>query len=195
MRFAYTHATPDPGFVEAVAFANKLSFMEGFWQEIAEAEQFAYTTVTPAAIAERMRACTDVVNILHVKKRPITTAVTDPGMPFTIYVNTRRFHNRRVRDKVNTLVHEFVHNVDFFRDGAQSKRWNYTHWVEDHRDRPKTAPYWIGNLAERWWELANQHVPEDQRRAIVKAKGVPDFAGAEDLGCEIAHVPESEIER
>jgi hypothetical protein len=163
MEFTYSGA--DRGLQAAAAFANQLSGMDGFWQAISDHPQFDDTTLSSAEIARRLRAVTSAVTVQHwTPKAPAddpdkyddTVAVTDPNRRYRIYYHTRFLGNSEAR-KVNTLVHEFVHNVDFFGDGSSSLE--YTHRGETVSDNQDTAPYRIGDIAQDFYEQAHQHDP------------------------------------
>lgn len=100
-----------------------------------------------------MQACVRPVRVIH--WRPAipfryrdTVAVTDPQRPFTILYN-RAFLSNPVAAKVNALVHEFVHNVDLFADGSDGLQ--YTHPRRATDDRPHSALYRIGRIAQAFW--------------------------------------------
>ena len=196
MEFSYTHSSRDEGVMGAVEFANGLFQNPEFWQEIAAAPPFTQTKgpmYTPALIAERMRACTEVVKVLHFRTmNPFssTTAMVDPHRPFCIFLNTRKFR-RSVASKTNTLVHEFVHVVDCFCDGPEDTgSFEYTHSRKHHPDRPNSAPYWIGNRAQEWWERAHGLSAETQ---VGLSTAPLDYAGAEKFGCDVGPVSDELI--
>jgi hypothetical protein len=193
MRFTYTHPTPDAGVIEAIDFVTNLAHLDGFWQAIAQAPPFKQTTATytPTLISQRMRACTDLVTIDHYNEASSATAKVEPAVPFTIFLNDRKFR-RSVASKANTLVHEFVHVVDHFRDGpTDTGRWDYGHTRSPHPDRPRSAPYWIGNLAQEWWVLAHQHDPNAfLADPLSFLKGpIKDYAGEEGFDCDTGGLP------
>ena len=134
-----------------------------FWEGIASHPEFDYTNLSSGEIARRLRACSKVVRVQHHRfDSAKTVAVTDPGWPYRIYYSSRKEHlNRTESQKVNTLVHEFVHNVDLFDDGTKA---DFTHSDSGPvSEKQGTAPYWIGDLAQSIWELDNQHVPRAKK--------------------------------
>jgi hypothetical protein len=152
MRFVY--GGDDAGLHEAVAFANELNFMDGFWQTVADYPDFTYTDLSSSEIVRRMRAVTRDVAVQHYFRDNSAIAATRSGSPFTIFYNTK-FIGRGPALKSNTLVHEFVHNVDWFGDGDRDLE--YTHPRRHTSARPRSAPYQIGRIAQDWWDMAHQH--------------------------------------
>jgi hypothetical protein len=57
---------------------------------------------------------------------------------------------------VNTIVHEFVHNVDMFDDGRPGI--GMGHGSNSSVGKQDSAPYWIGGLAGRYHRAA-QNLP------------------------------------
>ena len=74
-----------------------------------------------------------------------TTAYVDPSTPNTININTRKL-NRSVASVVNTLVHEFVHTVDYTDENHSGI--DHGHAGNSNAGKEDTAPYWIGQQAE-----------------------------------------------
>jgi hypothetical protein len=63
---------------------------------------------------------------------------------------------------VNTLVHEFVHNVDFFGDGSAAVEMG--HGDQSPAGKDDSAPWWIGALAARYYAAEHHNLvgePED----------------------------------
>ena len=137
----------------AVTYANRLAASEEFWADIAAKPAFDFTTLTPAEVADRLRASSSTVTVkLYRARWPATIAATDPDNPHTIFYSKSKT-GRPVADMVNTLVHEFVHNVDYFDDGNEAIEMG--HGDNSATDKSDSAPYWIGGLAERHYRTVH----------------------------------------
>lgn len=143
--------------IEAVKYTNTLAENEEFWASITKEDAFDNTSYKPADIASLMRGKeTPAVVVdwrpgwfqrLRYRK---TNALVDPSSPNRIKLNTRRLR-RSIGSIVNTLVHEFLHTVDFTEDGSGHAE--YTHRGQSSVGNENTAPYWIGTLAEKFHNL------------------------------------------
>jgi hypothetical protein len=185
MQISYTNNNEN--MIEAVDFVNKLSSKEDFWSEVAEHPKFDNTDVKSEEICRRLRACTKAVTVQHWKfdeERKKTVAATDPSRPYRIYYHTR-FLTNLAAAMVNTLVHEFVHNVDMFDDGVSTNE--YTHNGQRARDNQGTAPYWIGDLAQHYYVVAHSGVSLLDNEAR-------NYAEQQEFECEIVKVDDDEIE-
>jgi hypothetical protein len=81
-----------------------------------------------------------------------TTALVNPAQPTVIKYNTR-FRRNSTAQKVNTLVHEYVHVVDFAADGHAHV--DYTHHGQSSVGNERSAPYAIGTIAQKFY--TDQH--------------------------------------
>jgi len=179
MQISYTNN--NESLIDSVNFVNQLSSNEEFWTDIEHHPQFDNTTLSSNEICRRLRACTRAVTLLHWTPRVgrrRTVAVTDPDRPYRIYYHTR-FLGNAVAAMVNTLVHEFVHNVDLFDDGSPTNE--YTHNGQRAAGNQGTAPYWIGDLAQNHYD----NVP-----LLTEGTSYAELQGFE---CELVKVADDEI--
>lgn len=141
---------------KAAMYVNTLDGDEQFWKNIRDTNKFTYTELSSKEIERRIRSSTSTVNVkLHKFDDEKTVAATDPKYRHTIYYSNRNMHiNRSIANMINTLVHEFVHNVDLFDDGEAASQMG--HPQESTPTRVESAPYWIGDIAERRY-LASKH--------------------------------------
>ena len=157
MRASYTGANQQ--LRTAAAYVNTLDSEESFWRQIREKADFTRSNLRSVEIETRLRSSDLEVKIElwtpkpHQKKRyRKTVAVTRSSAPNTLFYHTRFLALTDIGDKVNTIVHEYVRNVDNGDDGqprAQTGHGDDRAAVKGH-----SAPYWIGNLAERTYRRA-----------------------------------------
>ena len=149
-----TFAGDDPGLTEAVKYVNEiLNPDESFWRQIREKAKFDYATIPSTEVERRVRLIDSIMKVKLWKpswwlawKYTKTVAVTDSAYPRTLLYHSK-FIGNDVGSKVNTIVHEFIHNVDVFDDGDKTEQMG--HGDNDPTGKEDSAPYWIGGLAER----------------------------------------------
>lgn len=155
MRASYTGQ--DAGLRTAAAYINdRLNSDQSFWNSIRNKPSFDLATITPAEIANRLQSSTSTITIVLWTPKPAeaykyddTIALVDSRHPRKLFYHTK-FQDRRVAKKVNTIVHEYVHSVDAFDDGQPGAQMG--HGDNKPNGKGDTAPYWIGDLAERVYE-------------------------------------------
>jgi hypothetical protein len=178
----FTYGGNDPGLAAAATFASELVRLDDFWQAVAALPPFTYTELSPADIAGRLRAVTSDIRVQHFYSRRSTVAATRWQNPFCIFYNTKYIASS-VAEKTNTLIHELVHNVDWFGDGTSELE--YTHPTRPTDGRPRSAPYAIGKLAEERWLAA--HGPLG-----LKSAGA-ELSVADALDCDLSDLRDDEI--
>lgn len=154
MRFSYDNT--NVGLKMAIEFCDSLAENSDFWDKIAQQGTFDFTEVSAQQISQTLRSCPNIVDVLHwypgfVRSNGLyrrTTAITKFKQPYTILYHTR-FLSNSVAQKVNTLAHEFVHNVDYHADG--SNRIDYGHGDQVSVGKGNSAPYAIGKIAENFY--------------------------------------------
>ncbi len=152
MRASFTGQ--DSGLRVAAAYINdRLNVDESFWRRIRTKPKFDNATISSAEIERRLRTANSTITIQLWKPKPShadmyknTIALVDSGHPRKLFYHTK-FVDRAVGQKVNTIVHEYVHSVDAFDDGDPGRQMG--HGDNSARGKGDTAPYWIGDLAER----------------------------------------------
>lgn len=189
MKFLYKARDKHPTVVKAIAFAESLTAKQAFWTDLANLPSFTQTSdaakFTPEAIAKALQACTHEVEVHHyTSKDPnsTTTAYVSSGHAFHIHLNTRKL-GRKEDSHTGTLVHEFVHVVDCFCDTlGKNKAWEFGHSKEASAERPRSAPYRIGNLAIRHWRIANGLT------VSAALEDMEDYLSEEDFECDFGDV-------
>lgn len=149
----------DPGLCEAAAAITALGERTDFWDAIRAHGSFAFSTISPDEIVRRLQVETRPIRVFLWQPRPDraedyrnTVAVTNPDEPFVLHYHVA-FLSNSVPQKINTIVHEFIHNVD---DHDNDPGEQMGHGDNDWRGKADSAPYWIGGLAQRLYE-ANNH--------------------------------------
>ncbi len=144
----------DAGLKEAALWVSDNWNNDALWDEFLSLGPFTHTEVNVEEIVGYMRSCPNNIEVQHFtpttqrdkKKYKKTVAYVTSGSPFKVFYHTK-FLNRTVSQKVDTIVHEFVHLVDLFCDGSGS--WDYGHERFLGGSRLKSAPYMIGRAAGR----------------------------------------------
>ena len=129
----------------AVTKANEVLGNEDFYHRIQQCSKFDNTKLTPTQIAGTIKAFDQHVNI-RTWWNPFSSANAKTGNSKTISMNTAKIKKRRkLKYIVNTLVHEYVHAVDF----ENGRPLDFTH-VDNENDgeEDNTAPWAIGKIAE-----------------------------------------------
>jgi hypothetical protein len=148
MKTAY--AGTEVRIIDACAYVDTLASKPEFWDAIRAHPEFDYTDLTPSEIERRLREANATITVKLWRPNAggfsRTVAVTDSRYPRTVFYNKHKL-NRGVANIVNTIVHEYVHNVDYFDDG--NKNIEYGHGSQSAAGKSNRAPYWIGDLAER----------------------------------------------
>lgn len=183
----------DPGLCEAAAAITALGERADFWAAIRAHGAFAFSTIAPDAIVSRLQAETRPIRVLLWQPRPEragdyrnTVAVTNPDEPFVLHYHVA-FLGNSVGQKINTIVHEFIHNVD---DHDYDPGEQMGHGDNDWHGKEESAPYWIGGLAQRLWETDHPTVaPAIAPAAPVEAKVFEDEC-CEDYAVEGSADPE-----
>lgn len=136
---------------EAVKNTNKVLNNDAFYEAIAQLPQMDNTELSSSQIAEILKSYHKPV---YVKRfwRPWSRTNAITGGYRYIRLNSANL-NRSNKSIINTLVHEYVHAVDFF-DGQL----NFTHHdnSNSHGEENNTAPWRIGKLAEDFMVLYNE---------------------------------------
>ena len=155
---------------EAVAFVIDLLEQEEFYEAIAKKGSFDFTNKRPSEIAEyiKNKKQETVVRLYtprwvrRVRHRN-TNAYVDPNYPNTLFYNSRKLW-RSVGSMVNTVVHEYVHSVDYSADGNPALE--YGHGDQSSDGKKDAAPYWIGDLAQRFFDEQSIESPSIDSVAI-----------------------------
>jgi hypothetical protein len=159
-----TFGGSDTGLKDAVAYVASLDSDQRFWDLIRSKTDYDYATVDGAEIASRLQAPNPPITIRLWKPSPLrawgyrnTVAVTDSrNHPHVLFYHTK-FLGNDTGSKVNTIVHEYVHNVDLLDDGDVDEQMG--HGDNNWRGKGDSPPYWIGRQAESLYNEATGRVP------------------------------------
>jgi len=135
----------------AVEMANSVLNNELFYSRIREKESFDLSTASPAVIADLIQNSdlTFKVDFFYpsglfqaIKYRK-TLAYTDSRYPNTLFLNLKKL-NRAEESIAATIIHESIHALD--HDAVD---YTFGHGNNSAVGKENTAPYWIGNLANK----------------------------------------------
>ncbi|MFT5519627.1 MAG: hypothetical protein ACI9IA_000210 [Enterobacterales bacterium] len=128
----------------AIERANHIVSSDEFYDGIIVKDSFDMATCKGSHIVNQMRDFKMAVNVkVYFPKFYFSRALGfyDRREPFDINLNRRKL-NRSVNSLTNTLIHEWVHMVDYF-DNFHS----YGHGDNKRQGKENTAPYFIGLMA------------------------------------------------
>lgn len=129
---------------DAIICANKVIQSREFYLNIRGYASFDNSAYSGEWVANDILRCNDTIIVTeYCKKLTRCNAKTQTE----ICVNTAKL-NRTNAEITNTLVHEMVHYVDW----AINHVWDFTHDGQGSEDPPASAPYVIGEIAERMTE-------------------------------------------
>jgi hypothetical protein len=129
---------------EAVTAANQLLNNSQFYDDIRIHPSFDYTDVSPSIIADLIQNSNVAMRVIMYRARSRRVyGYDDYRNPDIIHINIRRnaWSNGSL---VNTMIHETVHAVDNY-----NSQYGFGHGVNSSNNKGNSAPYWIGNLAEK----------------------------------------------
>jgi hypothetical protein len=145
----------DPGLRAAAAFIDTLGANAAFWDGILGHGPFDFATISPDRIIQRLQAEGHAITVVlwhpRAPRRKFyanTVAVTNPKEPYVLHYHTA-FLTNSVGQKVNTIIHEYIHNIDD-HDGDPGEQMG--HGDNDWRGKDNSPPYWIGGFAQKLWE-------------------------------------------
>lgn len=144
-----TYSGPHQRLREAAEFATQLSNNEAFWGEVRAKRRFDYSDLDADEIVRRIRGAAAPMmvktwrpNLLQKPFYRNTVAFFDAQHPNVLFYHTK-FLSNSVAEMVHTCVHEFVHGAD--------DRGEMGHGDDSAEGKENSAPYWIGNLAQRYY--------------------------------------------
>jgi hypothetical protein len=166
MKASYTGQNPQ--LRAAVAYINdKLDGDNSFWTHIRNKKKYSYTELSSAEIERRVHSSKLIVRVRlwtpkpeHAEKYRKTVAITSSKHPNTLFYHTRFLKRTSIGDKVGTIAHEFVHNVDRFDDGNPKKEMG--HGDNSSVGKDDSAPYWIGGHAALHYRNNRNVRPESE---------------------------------
>ncbi len=130
--------------INAVQKANEILENEEFLNELSKIDSFDYSNASGEIISKLIKSSKVKASVEIYKPKWLwskANAYTRPINPNLIYLNNRKIKKRDEIEWTATLIHEYIHLVDF-----ESKEYYFAHGSNDRRDKDNTAPYWIDNL-------------------------------------------------
>jgi|GEM_PF-1755944 hypothetical protein len=159
----------------AAAYVNVLAANESFWKEIREKDSFTHTELSPVQIAHRIRSGSTTMNVrvwspnlLQQFTYRNTVAFTDPGAPQVLFYHDK-FLGNDIAEMVNTLTHEYIHDIDGHSDGSPMT--DMGHGDNSPKGKENSAPYWIGDLAEKFYRLTAHLSPQVKGLRLIREVG------------------------
>lgn len=152
----------NPKVSECVDFVNEVFDMDEFWQEVLSVKQFDYTDLTTVEIINRIRNCDSVVRVKLYKPFYIfskANAYVTSKYPNTLFLNKRKLW-RNHSSIINTIFHECVHISDY---GDDDRLITFGHGDNSSRGKENSAPYWIGDLAGKYFSYEVDDVVEIEK--------------------------------
>ena len=137
----------------AVEDANDILNDSTFYQLINQFEQFECAKKKPEEIAEIINQNSLEVVVKLYKPRWVFSKVLGyfvKSKPKTIFLNARKIY-RPSASVTNTIIHEYIHAIDYNHNNELIE---FGHNCGVHKG---TAPYEIGNLAERIIDGGSNH--------------------------------------
>jgi hypothetical protein len=141
-----TYAGDHEKILLSVEKANQILINEDFYNRVSAHEAFDYTDEKPTDIASWFKLFDGVVIVkLYKSKNPFTRtlAYVSADYPDTVFINSRKL-DRDAEEIVNTIIHESIHSLDNSLPNV-----SFGHGDNSSEGKGNSAPYWIGNLAER----------------------------------------------
>lgn len=130
----------------AVEDANDILYSEKFYELISSYSKFECTdNLTPNKIADIIRNSELEVEVKLYKPRYKWSKVLGyfvKSRPTNVFLNKRKL-NRESSSLTNTIIHEYVHAVDYDSDNGKIRFGHYKCSSLNY-----SAPYIIGNIAE-----------------------------------------------
>jgi hypothetical protein len=153
--------------IDAIDYIEDLFQDQEFWDAISNHDRFDYTEYAPSKIGGYMQNEEKVVEVRLYRppfwKHRRTNAYTDKRYPNTLFYNSKKLW-RDVGKIVNTVVHECVHAVDFTDD--EHANIDYGHGSQANEGKENSAPYWIGSLAEHFYQEDSNASPQIEMTEI-----------------------------
>lgn len=126
---------------DAVICANRVIQTRDFYSRIRLYVTFDNSAMSGEWVANEILSCNDTILVTeYCKKMTKCNAKTQTE----ICINTAKL-DRDNASITNTVIHELVHYVDW----DLNHRWDYTHDGQGTEDPPVSAPYVIGEIAEK----------------------------------------------
>lgn len=126
----------------AVQDANEVLFTDTFYSQIRILSKFNCTQHTPSEIADIIKTSSLKVEVKTYRPKWAYSKVAGffiRKFPNTLFLNNRKLY-RDTTSITNTIIHEYVHAVDFNQHGE----FRFTHDCTLNN----TAPYVLGQIAE-----------------------------------------------
>lgn len=131
---------------DAIQDANFILENEEFHITLSAKNSFDSSNASGKIISDLIKTSTVVAIVETYKPIPVppwsrANAYTKQSEPNKIFLNRRKL-NRSIESIAATLVHEYIHLVDF-----ENSNYNFGHGDNSSTNKEDTAPYWIDILA------------------------------------------------
>lgn len=131
---------------DAINDANFIFQNEEFFTRLSGKESFDASNATGEKIKELIKISPIIATIELYKPAPLppwsrANAYTTESQPASIFLNKRKL-NRSIESIAATLVHEYIHLIDF-----STAEYSFGHGDNSSGGKDDTAPYWIDMLA------------------------------------------------
>lgn len=131
---------------DAIQDANFILNSAEFHDALASKSDFDNSNASGKTISNLIKAFSIDAIVVTYKPLPIppwsrANAYTKPSEPKTIFLNLRKL-NRSIESVASTLVHEYIHLVDY-----ANSQYEFGHVDNSRINKENTAPYWIDILA------------------------------------------------
>lgn len=141
-----TNETSSPKLIDAMNTANIVLLNEQFYKKIAEFESFDYSDITGEILSDIIKDSRILAEVFIEKSiNPLSkaTAFTTPKFPKSIFIYSKYLNHKKntVTDIVITLIHEYVHLVDYERTDYE-----FGHGSNYRKDKQNSAPYIIEEI-------------------------------------------------
>ncbi len=134
----------------AIEMANSILLNPKFYQKIRAKSKFDLSTASPQIIANLIQGSSleFEVDLFYPSgwraiKYGKTFAYTDHQYPNTLFLNLKKL-KRNPENITATIIHESIHALDH-----ECSEYTFGHGNNSAKGKGDTAPYWIGNLANR----------------------------------------------
>ena len=145
MQIFINYSGTETSLAEAVQKANDVLNSALLHLKLSEKQSFDESNASGKIISDLIKN-SQILAKVELYKSPWpwskANAYTTPLQPDNIYFNSRKLSDYSSNDIACTLIHEFVHLVDF-----ESSSYFFAHGSNYSLNKGNTAPYWIDQLA------------------------------------------------
>lgn len=146
MKRITTNETGENKLLNSIVLANKVLENSEFYKKLSVIKSFDYADITGDTLSNLiLNSKITAVVIIKSPLNPFTwvTAYTKPKYPNYIFIYNKYIENKNIGlvDIACTLVHEYVHLVDF-----EAEEYDFGHDKNFSKGKNNTAPYLIESI-------------------------------------------------